>query len=117
MTKKNLGIKGEKIALDFLKNKGMEILQTNFRYGHKEIDIIAKHNNVVVFIEVKTARSENFGTPEEKVDLRKQKQIIEVANFFIQNQPIGCEEFRFDVVAIDLKAKEKIRHIKNAFTA
>lgn len=117
ISKTRLGSKGEKMAAGFLKNKGMEILHQNFRYGHKEIDIIAKDGDTIAFVEVKTARSKNFGSPEERVTPRKQKQLIEAANFFISKNQLDCEGFRFDVVAIDMKAGPKILHIKNAFTA
>ncbi len=105
------------MAADFLKNKGLVVLHRNFRYGHKEIDIIARDGNTVAFVEVKTARSKNFGSPEGWVTPRKQKQLIEAANFFISQNQLACDGFRFDVVAIDLKGSPKILHIKNAFTA
>ncbi len=117
ISKTGLGNKGERMASDFLKNKGMEILQRNFRYGHKEIDIVAKDGNTIAFVEVKTALSKNFGSPEEWVTPKKQKQLIEAANFFISKNQLACDGFRFDVVAIDMQAGPKILHIKNAFTA
>ena len=116
-SKTTLGNKGEKMAANFLKNSGMEILDKNFRYGHKEIDIIARDDETIVFVEVKTARSKNFGLPEERVNLKKQKLLIDAANFFISKNQLDCEGFRFDVVAIDMQSGPKILHIKNAFTA
>jgi putative endonuclease len=110
------GKSGEKIAAKYLKTKGFEILFTNYRYGHKEIDIIARYKNSIVFIEVKAGKSKSFGPPQGWVDSRKQKKIAEVATAFLQEHQFpGCD-FRFDVVAIDTSSgKEIIEHIQNAF--
>lgn len=117
MYKKNLGRKGEDISIDFLQREGYQILRRNYRYGHKEIDVVARDGDTVVFVEVKTARSKKFGEPFEKVDAAKQRKLIEVAKAFIQENEIkGCD-FRFDVISVDLKGDKKIEHIKNAFTA
>ncbi len=119
MTKKyrqQLGKRGEDLAISFLKNKGFEILERNYRFGHKEIDIIGKDSNTIVFIEVKAGRSKDFGAPQERVNSRKQKSIIEVAQDYMQKRDFRDCDFRFDVVAIDFeKGKREIEHIKNAF--
>jgi putative endonuclease len=108
---------GEKKAVEYLKSKGFEILFTNYRYGHKEIDIIARDKNNVVFVEVKAGKSKSFGPPRGWVDLRKQKKIAEVATAFLQQYQFpGCD-FRFDVITIDRSSgKEMLEHIQNAFT-
>jgi putative endonuclease len=99
-----------------LKKEGFEILERNYRFGHKEIDIIGKDKNTIVFIEVKAGRSKNFGAPQERVNLRKQKSMIEVAQDYIQKNSLRDFDFRFDVVAINFEGKNrKIEHIKNAF--
>jgi putative endonuclease len=114
--KQRLGKSGEDLAVSFLKNSGFEILNRNYRYGHKEIDIIGRDKNTVVFIEVKAGRSKNFGSPQERVNLRKQKSMIEVAQAFIQKNDLRNFDFRFDVVAINFeRGNTKIEHIKNAF--
>jgi putative endonuclease len=120
--KQLLGKGGEDLAVDFLKKNGFEILERNYRYGHKEIDIIGKDKNTIVFIEVKTGRSKNFGSPQEWVNLKKQKNIIEVAQDYIQKNDCRNFDFRFDVVAIELERRNRkfkecfaIEHIKNAF--
>ena len=78
-------------------------------------DIVAQDKNTIVFVEVKAGRSKKFGEPFEKVDLNKQKKLIQVAQAFIQeNQIQGCD-FRFDVISVDLKGERKIKHLKNAF--
>jgi len=117
MYKRNLGKKGEEISVDFLKGKGYKILKRNYRFGHKEIDVVAKDKNAIVFVEVKTGRSKKFGEPFEKVDSAKQKKLIQAAKAFIQENEIqGCD-FRFDVVSVDLKGDKRIEHIRNAFMA
>jgi putative endonuclease len=114
--KQQLGKSGEDLAVSFLKKNGFEILNRNYRYGHKEIDIIGKDKNTIVFIEVKTGRSKNFGSPQEWVTLRKQKSMIEVALDFIQRNDLRDFDFRFDVVAINFeRGNTKIEHIRNAF--
>lgn len=115
MYRRNLGRKGEEISIDYLRKKGYEILKRNYRFGHKEIDIVAKAGNTIVFVEVKAGRSNKFGEPFEKVDFNKQKKLIEVAQAFIQENYIQDCDFRFDVISVDLKGEEKIKHIKNAF--
>lgn len=114
--KQRLGRKGEDRAEEYLKNKGFVILERHYRYGHKEIDIIGKDGNTIVFIEVKAGRSKNFGAPQWWVTSQKQKNLIEVAYDFIQKRNITDCDFRFDVVAIDYQPKgEIVDHIKNAF--
>jgi putative endonuclease len=114
--KQQLGKSGENLAVDFLKKNGFEILERNYRYGHKEIDIIGKDKNTIVFIEVKTGRSKNFGSPQEWVNLKKQKSMIEVAQGYILKNDFRDVDFRFDVVAINFeRGTRKVEHIKNAF--
>ena len=114
--KQKLGKKGEALAEEYLKRKGFRILKRNYRYGHKEIDLIGKDGNTIVFIEVKAGRSKSFGAPHERVNLRKQKNLIEVAYDFIQKENITDCDFRFDVLAISYQQGEEIiDHIKNAF--
>jgi len=96
---KDLGKKGEELAILFLKQKGFKILFANWQYKHKEIDIIASTNQYIVFIEVKTRKNEYFENPKEAVTRKKQKYIIEAANAFIEKYDI-TEEARFDIVSV-----------------
>ena len=114
--KQEFGKKGETLAEEYLKRQSFLILERNYRYGHKEIDLIGKDGNTIVFIEVKTGRSKSFGAPEWWVTLRKQKNLIEAASDFIQKKNITDCDFRFDVLTIRYeKGGEIIDHIKNAF--
>ncbi len=111
-----LGKKGEDRAEEYLKTHGLIILARHYRYGHKEIDLIAKDGDTIVFVEVKTGRSKKFGDPEGWVSPKKRKNLIETALYFIQNENVAGCDFRFDVLAISYeKGKEVIRHLKNAF--
>jgi putative endonuclease len=112
MNRKEIGRKNEKLAQNFLKDNGYEIIQTNFQCKFGEIDIICKENNNLVFVEVRSKSYDYFGTPEETVEYQKQQKIIKTANYFIEKSKIDYEEVRFDVISI---LDGKIKHIKNAF--
>ncbi|OQX97904.1 MAG: hypothetical protein B6I24_07200 [Bacteroidetes bacterium 4572_128] len=111
----NLGKIGENIAKKFLQKKSYEILETNFFYKKNEIDIIAKYQNLLIVVEVKIRKTNFFGEPYLSVDLKKQKKIIKVTNFYIIEKNIDLE-VRFDIISIVGNKKiYKIEHIKNAF--
>ena len=99
-SKREKGKIGEDVAIEFLKNKGYEILEQNYYYNHGEIDIIAKENGVLVFVEVKSRRSARFGEPQESVTPKKQELLRRTAEGFVQERNIGEMECRFDVVAV-----------------
>lgn len=109
------GDKGENLANEYLISKGYKILERNWYFNKKEIDIICTKNNELVIIEVKTRSSEYFGKPEEAVNFRKQKFLIEATQNYIEQNDIDYE-IRFDIISIILNDNEtKINHIKNAF--
>ncbi len=109
------GKKGEEMAKTFLKNKGYEILEVNWRSGHNEIDIIAKENDVVIIAEVKTRKTNYFGEPEEFVTKSKQKALVKAANDYIFKKDIDAE-VRFDIVSVLYSgSNHKIHHIEDAF--
>lgn len=116
LTKIFTGKKGEKIAAAFLTKSGYRIIETNFRCAFGEIDIIARENGELVFVEVKTRKSEALGYPEQAVGIKKQRKISQLALFYLQEKKLAAAKARFDVVAITLSAPEnKIRLIKDAF--
>jgi len=120
MTEKRLalGAWGEDQAVRYLRLQGMKILERNFRTAAGEIDIIARHQNWLVFIEVKTRRGVMFGTPQEAVGQRKQQQIIRTAQWYLQKHSPGKLQPRFDVVAILCQSGDvaDVTHIENAFS-
>lgn len=105
---------GEEIATNYLVSKGAKILQNNYKLNFGEIDIIAKINQDIVFVEVKARSNLNFGYPAEAVNLKKQRKIRNVAKYFIVKNKLQRASIRFDVIEIYLKDK-KINHIENAF--
>ena len=110
-----LGKQGESIAVEYLKSRGYKILEMNWRTRHKEIDIIALDKNEIVFIEVKTRKNNYFGDPEEAVNLKKQKFLINAAENYIISNKIDLE-VRFDIISvIGDSNKYNINHIKEAF--
>ena len=115
MNKRKFGIIGEKIAQGFLLNKGYDILETNFYTKRGEVDIIAKTEKCIVFIEVKTRSSLKYGTPAMAVNTLKKKHIKCVAKNFLHLHKLYNYEVRFDVIEIFIKSgKCEINHIEGA---
>jgi len=112
---KDLGNKGEEMAQEFLKNKGFEILETNWTYQRAEVDIIVQQANLLIFVEVKTRSTDYFGRPEEAVHQKKQKLLAKAADAYLKINELE-QEVRFDIIAIiHNKTKTLIRHIEEAF--
>ena len=119
LNNKHLAVKGEELAARFLANKGYEIVERNYRYGHGEIDIIAidPDSKYTVFVEVKTRQNLEFGEPEYSITRSKQKQIKKIAKLYIFDKEIKELDCRFDVFAILFENPNKpvINHYENAF--
>ena len=90
---------GESMACDYLREKGYAILETNWRYGKLEADIIAYTDDIIVFVEVKTRRSRLFGDPEEAVDYQKLQNLQGAMNHYIKYHHID-REVRLDIISI-----------------
>lgn len=111
----SVGKQGEKIAIDYLIEKGYLILERNYVSGKNEVDIIAKNKGEIIFIEVKTRTSSYYISPEQAVNRNKQRSIIRVANSYILRNRID-KEARFDIISIILEANgHEINHIERAF--
>lgn len=105
----------EFMARTYLEQQGYLILETNWRSGHKEIDLIAKERDILVFVEVKTRRNENFGDAYEAVTPQKMRNIIAAAEAYIKKHEIDAS-IRFDIVTIVGNGeRHEIEHIKDAF--
>lgn len=112
--KRKIGAEQEALAEQYLIKQGYHILQKNFYSRFGEIDIIAKKDKYLVFIEVKYRKDEKMGFPEEAIDMRKQNNIIQMARFYMFQKKISENTpCRFDVVCI---LGEKIRLLENAFS-
>jgi putative endonuclease len=111
-----LGKSGEELAVDLLKQNGYKIIAKNYRTKLGEIDIVANEKDTVCFIEVKTRRSDRFGSPQEAVLSSKQRQISKAALNFLKDNNLLDRNARFDVVSVVLTGdKPKLDLIKNAF--
>ena len=113
--KQELGLKGEGLAVRFLRRKGYKIITRNFSCQFGEIDIIARQKKTTVFIEVKTRTSCGFGTPEEALNSEKIIHLQRSAEFYIKKSANPEGMFRFDVVSIILEKPPKVCLIENAF--
>ena len=117
MTRRETGIYGEKLARDFLIDKGYCVLETNYRCSHGEIDIIAGDKDCLVFVEVRTKKSSIFGTPEESITPKKMEKLRATASHYLQCHESPLPEWRIDVVGIELDKKgrlSRIEHIEHA---
>jgi putative endonuclease len=112
-----VGKKGEEIAEGILKEKGYEIIKRNFHFGrYGEIDIIAKDKDTLVFVEVKTRYSKEYGNPLESITYSKQMKLKKAAEGYLYINNIRNVPCRIDVIAIDFtEAKPIIEHLVNAF--
>lgn len=116
--KKELGNRGEQEAVTYLKKtKHLKIVKTNYSNFFGEIDIIAKDKDYIVFVEVKTRTSTDFGFASQAVDYKKQQKIIKMAQMYTKNSyniPV-----RFDIIEVYIdkisNSVKNINHIENAF--
>jgi len=112
----DLGRRGEEIAKDYLENLGYRILKMNWKYGRAEVDVIADLQGTIIFVEVKTRSSVEFGMPEEFVSRKKEQQLEYASSAYIEMTD-HQGEIRFDVIAIVFEKKDiyTINHIEDAF--
>ncbi len=114
-----LGVRGEKAAAKHLRRHGYKILLKNFRSGKAEVDIVARHKDWLVFVEVKTRESEQFGAPSEAVDRDKQRNLSKAALDYLRLLGNPRIHFRFDIVEVIIaggsRKPDDIRLIENAF--
>ena len=111
------GLEGEELAAGFLAEKGYQILERNYRFGRYEVDIIARHGDTIVFVEVKSRKNINFGEPEIFVSRRKQAFLFTAANHYLVVNDLELES-RFDIVSVWRENKTKqIKHLEGAFYA
>ena len=110
-----LGHQGEDIAARYLEQHGYIILDRNWRCGHKELDLIVTKDNILVFVEVKTRTRTNYGDPQDFVDGRKIRRIINSADAYIRFRCIDMD-VRFDIISITFEDGDfKVEHIVQAF--
>lgn len=111
-SRKQIGDFGEKLALKYLRKRGYRIRETNFRCREGEIDIIAQDKDYLVFVEVRTRRGSDFGTPEESLTMAKKERLISLALAYLQTNRNLPPLWRLDVVAIELDQDNQISRIE-----
>lgn len=115
MNNRKTATEGENAACEYLKGIGYAVIERNYSCPLGEIDVIAKDGDVIVFVEVKSRNTAQFGLPEESVDGRKKKKIILTARYWMsahtRESHSGC---RFDVISV---LRGEVRHLINAFDA
>ena len=112
MKRRETGMLGERLASEFLEKNGYQILDTNYRCPDGEIDIIAWHEDTLVFIEVRTKNDSRFGVPEESITPVKKERLKKVAAHYCQNHDNLLSSYRIDVVAIQMNNHGRISRIE-----
>ena len=111
-----LGRSGEDAACDLYRRLGFEVVERNYRSGRGEIDLVARRDDTLVFCEVKTRRSQDWGLPAEAVDWAKQAQLRRLAAAWMSERKPGYVDFRFDVVSVIVRGQQvEVTHIPDAF--
>lgn len=110
------GSQGEQLACRFLEERGYEVLERNWRHGHHELDIIARHGLELVIVEVKTRTSDQYGQPAEAVKGGKRGKLVKAANAYVLANGTDLA-LRFDIVSVILHpaGTPYIHHITDAF--
>lgn len=110
------GKKAEEMAAAWLQGKGYELIETNYRYKHAEIDLIMKHRGLLVFVEVKYRSGTGFGYAEEFVDYTKKKLLVKAADAYI-HEVEWQKDIRFDIVGVyrDRSGAINFRQFEDAF--
>lgn len=117
VTNKQKGNKGEQLAQEYLKNNGFKILNVNWRYSNLgEIDIIAKKDDILIFVEVKARSGNSAGSPLEAVNQRKMSQLLRLAEIFLSKDDCpSFESVRFDIIGVILGSIPDITHFEDVY--
>jgi len=102
MKRHESGQHGERLAAEFLRQRGLPIIAANYRCPHGEIDIIARDGDCLVFVEVRTRQYLGFGHPEESITASKKERLIATSWHYLQSQDMPATDWRIDLVAIEL---------------
>jgi putative endonuclease len=116
--RRKLGQRGEELAVALLEEQGYVVRERNWRCQAGEIDIVAEDGGCLVFVEVRTRRGREYGTPEESVTPAKQARLVELAQTYLQEHRWEGD-WRIDVVAVEMTSGGKLLRlelIKNAVT-
>lgn len=111
-SKRAIGAGYEQKAADFFRGLGFEILDRSWQAGHREIDLIVRKGNLVVFVEVKSASGNAFGHPVERVDKTKVRRLSSAAQQYLLAKDLEGVDLRFDVVTF---VQGRLEHYPSAF--
>ncbi|MBA4395947.1 MAG: YraN family protein [Syntrophus sp. (in: bacteria)] len=110
------GKRGEDLAVAYLRKAGYQIVAQNYRCLYGEVDVIALDGDTIVFIEVKSRKSETFGQPQEAVGREKRKKLSRISLHYIQQKRLESCNARFDVIVVRMSPDgNQIELIPNAF--
>jgi putative endonuclease len=114
MNSREKGTQGEKRVREYLAGEGYQILESNFRFHHREVDIIAAKNDVLAFVEVKMRCDSSYGRGSEAISDVKKRNIISVARYYMQKNNMHDCNVRFDVASLD---EGTLHYFEDAFRA
>ena len=102
--KQQRGFAAESLACDYLVQQGLQIIERNYKQSSGEIDIIARHRSILVFVEVKYRATEYFGAPSDSITAQKKQKIINTAEHYLYTKGISSRQMcRFDVISLTAK--------------
>lgn len=110
--RKNMGAAGEEIASAYLRKMKYKILVSNFRTPFGEIDIVARHKDIMVFVEVKSRSTSSLGPPYLSITRAKQRHIIKNALFYLKSHRLMNANWRIDIVSVKLNYERKLECIE-----
>ncbi len=110
-----LGRLGEARAREYLLERGWTLLAKNYRFGRREVDIVARRGKLVAFVEVKTRAGDGFGVPEEAVTALKRREIEIVASWYLCNNHLTDVDVRFDVISVTVGRNARLEHLEDAW--
>lgn len=115
--RRKFGRAAEDAAERFFRQQGYVVMDRNVRMANGEIDLIARHGDTIVFVEVKARRTEEFGGAVYAIDRRKEKRLIRLASQYLAQHGLSQRPCRFDVILCqgDSKTSDQIQHIEHAF--
>jgi putative endonuclease len=112
------GRRGEDLAHRFLQGRGLRVVARNYRArsGAGEIDLVAWDGDTLAFVEVKSRRTEEFGTPDRAVDRDKRQALVRAGREYARRARIDWKRVRFDVVSVVFSDPPALSHVRNAFS-
>jgi putative endonuclease len=109
----DVGAWGEALAAKHLRAHGYTIRARNWRHGHGELDIVAERAQTIVFVEVRTRRSDAYGAPQESISPHKRATLIATAQAYLDQHNLRDVQWQIDVIAIELDQRNALRRLEH----